>query len=148
MRGRLNVLSIGDAGTDRRTSAQSRSVPPEWKAPHNTYKSFLGLPTKGTTLKSVTEDHRKASIGACKGSGTRTIKYPIRQYGLRCQSSGRRSVALKALLKSGKKGRLPGEARCGALSGHGCGRTHLPDQANDSSVSHFNLMFRTKFLGI
>jgi len=27
------VLSIRDAGTDRRTSAQSRSVPPEWKAP-------------------------------------------------------------------------------------------------------------------
>jgi len=30
----LTVLSIRDAGTDRRTSAQSRSVPPEWKAPH------------------------------------------------------------------------------------------------------------------
>jgi len=33
MRSRLTVLSIRDAGTDRRTSAQSRSVPPEWKAP-------------------------------------------------------------------------------------------------------------------
>ena len=33
MRGRLNVLSIHDAGTDRRAPAQSRSVPPEWKAP-------------------------------------------------------------------------------------------------------------------
>jgi len=33
MRGWLSLLSIRDAGTDRRILAQSRSVPPAWKAP-------------------------------------------------------------------------------------------------------------------